>query len=326
MPVASANPQSLPGERLTSAERTRVKLFKSAGPSVVHVAARKPSAGEYGAGIVWDARGHIVTNNHVVKDAKSVMVVFSSGELFPAHVIGTAISYDIAVLKIDGNASNLPPPLTQGRSDNLQVGQSVFAIGNPFGFDQTLTVGIVSALRRRMRIDKDHELANAIQLGASINPGDSGGPVLDSSGKLIGMTTAVVSASGGTSGVGFAIPSETLNRVVPQLIDFGKVRRPTIGIFPAPETKSVIQRVRGVTIASVVPGSPADTVGLRGVNAKVQSPDIITAAGGHEVAQLADLVEVLWQTGIGQFIELTINRNGRLLTVKLPVVDGRFGF
>jgi 2-alkenal reductase len=243
-------------------------------------------------------------------------------------VLGTAINYDVAVLKIDGNTTDMPPPLTRGRSDNLQVGQSVYAIGNPFGFDQTLTVGIVSALKRRMRIDNEHELANAIQIGASINPGDSGGAVLNSSGELIGMTTATVSASGDSSGVGFAIPSETLKRVVPQLIESGKVRRPTIGIFPAPEAESVIQRVRGVTIASVVPGSPADRAELRGMaaGAPTHPSDIITAADGHEVARLADLVEELWKAGVGQSVELSIDREGRSVICTVPIVGGNVGF
>jgi 2-alkenal reductase len=325
---ATETAESMVAQGLTNTERMRVELFESASPSVVHVAVQRPrpSHGEYGAGIMWDLLGHVVTNNHVVKDASAIAIVLPSGKLFSAHVVGTAINYDVAVLQIDGDSNHLPPPLTLGRSDNLEVGQSVFAIGNPFGFDQTLTIGIVSALKRRMRIDDSHELANAIQLGASINPGDSGGPVLDSSGEVIGMTTATVSASGGSSGVGFAIPAETLNRVVPQLIASGKIQRPTIGIFPAAEARSVLQRVRGVAIANVMPGSPADTAGLRGADSKAQPSDIITSAGGHDVAQLADLVERIWEAGIGQSIELTLNRSGQSVIVKVPIVDGRSGF
>jgi 2-alkenal reductase len=314
---------------LTDTERMRVELFERAGPSVVHVAVQRPrpSHGEYGAGITWDHLGHVVTNNHVVKDASSIAIVLPSGKLFSARVVGTSINYDLAVLQIDGHPSDLPPPLTLGRSDNLQVGQSVFAIGNPFGFDQTLTIGIVSALKSRMRIDDSHELANAIQLGASINPGDSGGPVLDSSGEVIGMTTATVSASGGSSGLGFAIPAETLNRVVPQLIESGKIKRPTIGIVPAAEARSVIQRVRGIAIAKVMPGSPADKAGLRGTtDSGAQPSDIITAANGRDVTRLADLVEELWSTGIGRSIKLVVSRDGQSLALNLPIVDGRQGF
>jgi len=238
-----------PRGNLMEVERTSIELFQRVAPSVVLVVARH-AAGEQmqpeaeggsgaatGTGFVWDAAGHIVTNDHVVQGSDRVAVRFASGQVIQAKVTGTAPNYDLAVLQLD-STRGLPPPIPVGTSADLKVGQWVFAIGNPFGLDQSLTTGIISALKRRLPTQSGREIGDVIQTDAAINPGNSGGPLLDSAGRVIGVNTAILSPSGTSAGIGFAIPIDVVNRVVPELIGKGYVPTPGIGIVSASEEQA----------------------------------------------------------------------------------------
>ncbi len=237
---------------LAESEKATIALFERASPSVVHVFAQaaaqdrglmdienegegEGSGTQTGTGFVWDGAGHIVTNTHVVQAAAqsggSVSVRLSSGEVVPTTLVGMAPSYDLAVLRL-GRMTRLPPPLAIGTSADLKVGQATFAIGNPFGLDHTLTTGVISAVRRRMPTSEGREVAGVIQTDAAINPGNSGGPLLDSAGRLIGVNTAIVSPSGASAGIGFAIPVDVVNRVVPELIKGGRCATPASVSLP----------------------------------------------------------------------------------------------
>ena len=247
-----------PRGTLAEFERTATEIFDRISPSVVHVAilanARELSlsprpdvkvAVADGTGFVWDAAGHIVTNNHVVEGGKSIGVRFASGESLAAKVVGRAPHYDLAVIHVS-EARKLPPPVPLGDYSDLRVGQAAFAIGNPFGLDRSLTTGTISALSRRLPTSAGREVANVIQTDAAINPGNSGGPLLDSAGRLIGVNTAIYSPSGAYAGIGFAIPVDVVNRIVPQLIRDGRVPTPGIGIIPGDEVaRDPARRRRG---------------------------------------------------------------------------------
>ena len=212
---------------LAASEQAVIQLFKDVSPSVVHVFARGETSGslfsdeqesvvQSGSGIIWDSAGHVITNNHVINDTAQIGVRLTSGEFVAARVVGAAPNYDLAVLQLERPRSVLHP-IAVGRSGDLQVGQSTFAIGNPYGLDQTLTSGIVSALGRRLPTVTAHEVKGMIQTDAPINPGNSGGPLLDSAGRLIGVNSAIVSGSGASAGIGFAIPVDIVNRVATEL-------------------------------------------------------------------------------------------------------------
>jgi 2-alkenal reductase len=313
-----------PPVSLSPMENATIALFRNAAPSVVHIAVEKqpePSKtadGEYGSGFIWDRAGHIVTNTHVVRDARSIGVVLPKGNLVTAEVVGLAPQYDIAVLRVRN--TDVPQGLPLGDSSSLQIGQSVFAIGNPFGLDQTLTTGVVSALKRRTVVDGRHEIADAIQIDAAINPGNSGGPLLDSSGRLIGINTAIVSSSGTSSGIGFAVPAATVERVVPELIQSGHATFPGIGAVIAPHSASVLHHVRGLVVARTLPGSPASRAGLTGLEAD-RVGDVITSANGVPIVTLADFAQQLSKTGVGNSIRMTIARGGQTREVSIQVVD-----
>jgi 2-alkenal reductase len=245
-----------------------------------------------------------------------------NGEVFPARVVGRAPNVDVAVLRVEGGAT-LPAPIAVGSSSNLQVGQSVLAIGNPFGLDQTLTTGVISALRRRLPGTNGREIADVIQTDAAINPGNSGGPLLDSAGRLIGVNTAIYSPSGASAGIGFAIPVDTVNRVVPLLIRDGRVPNPIIGVALASESATTRLGIEGLVVVNVVPGSPAAKAGLRGVDqATGELGDIIITADGKDVRSLADLTSVLEAKGVGATVPLGIIRNGRSITADVTIADG----
>lgn len=325
---------------LAESETSTVALFEQASPSVVHVFAQaaaqdrglldvenegEEGGTQTGTGFVWDGAGHVVTNTHVVQAAAqsggSVSVRLSSGEVVSATLVGLAPSYDLAVLLL-GRTSHLPPPLAIGTSADLKVGQSAFAIGNPFGLDHTLTTGVISAVRRRMPTSEGRELSGVIQTDAAINPGNSGGPLLDSAGRLIGVNTAIVSPSGASAGIGFAIPVDVVNRVVPELIRAGRVRNPGIGIIAGQEATAARLGIDGVVILRVLKGSPAAQAGLRGVDAQLGTiGDIIVSANGREVHRLADLTAAIAEAGIGATVELGILRGGRLRQVRVGTTD-----
>jgi len=312
---------------LAEFERTTIRLFETVAPSVVQVVAlqgRGPAGGEpagSGTGFVWDAAGHVVTNEHVVENGSAFAVRLASGEVLPAEVVGRAPNYDLAVLRLQRRAG-LPAPVNVGSSADLKVGQAAFAIGNPFGLDQSLTTGIISALKRRLPTSGGREIADVIQTDAAINPGNSGGPLLDSAGRLIGVNTAIYSPSGTSAGIGFAIPVDVVNRVVPELIRTGRVPTPGIGILAGDETLNAQLGLTGVIVAGVVPGSPADRAGLRGVDARAGIiGDVIVGVDDAPVRRLSDLTDRLERVGVGKTVSLTVVRNNRRETIEVAVVD-----
>jgi 2-alkenal reductase len=225
------------------------------------------------------------------------------------------------VLRLERRAG-LPAPLNVGSSADLKVGQTAYAIGNPFGLDQSLTTGIISALKRRLPTSGGREVADVIQTDAAINPGNSGGPLLDSSGRLIGVNTAIYSPSGTSAGIGFAIPVDVVNRVVPELIRTGRVPTPGIGILAGDETLAAQLGVTGVIVAGIVPGSPAEQAGLRGVDPRAGAiGDIIVGVEDAPVKRLSDLTDRLERTGVGNTVQLTVMRDNRSRTVDVRIVD-----
>jgi 2-alkenal reductase len=317
---------------LADYEKTASALFERVSPSVVQVVGRanpQEAAGlsvdeaqaQGGTGFLWDGAGHIVTNNHVVQGVGAIAVRFASGEAVRAQLVGGAPNYDLAVIRVTG-VSQLPGPISVGSSADLKVGQAAFAIGNPFGLDQSLTTGVISALKRRLPTAGGREIANVIQTDAAINPGNSGGPLLDSAGRLIGVNTAIFSPSGAYAGIGFAIPVDVVNRVVPALIRDGRVPTPGIGVQVASEAVATRMGVDGIVVVSTVPGSPADRAGLRGINPQSKTiGDVIVAVNDKPVRRLADLTDELEQVGPGKPVRLAINRSGTRTTVMVEVTD-----
>jgi 2-alkenal reductase len=309
---------------LAEAERTAVEIFDRASPSVVHVVARKvaPRATgldeegvQSGTGFLWDNSRHVVTNSHVVAGTNEVAVRLASGDVVPAKPVGVAESYDLAVLQLGGTRP-LPQAITIGTSADLKVGQAAFAIGNPFGLDLSLTTGVVSALKRWLPTSAGREVGNVIQTDAAINPGNSGGPLLDSAGRLI------YSPSGANAGIGFAIPVDIVNRVVPELIRNGRVPTPGIGIVAANEAVAARLAAEGVVVIRTIPGSPAERAGLRGVDPKSGTlGDVIVAVNGNAVHSFADLTDQLEQIGVGKTVELSIKRDGKTTSVNMQVAD-----
>jgi 2-alkenal reductase len=321
---------------LAEAERSTIELFQRVSPSVVHVFARpsgrdlmamSPMEGgeqggvQSGSGFIWDGAGHVVTNNHVVQGARPVTIRLASGEIVSAEVVGTAPNYDLAVLRL-GRARDLPPPIAIGTSGDLKVGQAAFAIGNPFGLDQTLTTGVISALQRRLPTSEGREIADVIQTDAPINPGNSGGPLLDSAGRLVGVNTAIFSPSGASAGIGFAVPVDVVNRVVPQLIRSGRMPNPGIGIMAGEEAVAARLGIEGVVVVRTLPGSPAARAGLRGVDQRTgEIGDVIVGVNGKPVRRLSDLTRELERAGVGHPLELMVERGGRPVQVQVEVAD-----
>jgi S1-C subfamily serine protease len=334
--ATSPRPAAARGD-LAEPERATISLFERASPSVVQVVAAAPGAGsatdiegeagreQSGTGVIWDGAGHVVTNNHVVSGTREVAIRFATGEVVGASTVGTAPNYDLAVVRLR-NTRNLPGPVAVGSSADLKVGQAAFAIGNPFGLDQSLTTGVISALKRRLPTNAGREIGNVIQTDAAVNPGNSGGPLLDSAGRLIGVTTAIISPSGSNAGIGFAIPVDTVNRVVPELIKKGRVPRPGIGIVAANEAAATRFGMEGVVVVRVVPGSPAAQAGLQGIEPGGEVGDVIVSANGHPARRLSDLTDQLEAVGVGQEIELSVKRRNQPMTVRVKVEDiGRSG-
>ncbi len=315
---------------LAGFEKATADVFEAAAPSVVYIftetgqrsifGQREVSQGT-GSGFIWDQAGHIITNHHVVAGSSRVFVRFESGGVAPARIAGVSPDHDIAVLKVSRQASELQP-IAIGQSGNLRIGQAVFAIGNPFGLSRTLTTGVVSALNRTLPTGTGREIEGVIQTDAAINPGNSGGPLLDSAGRLIGVNTAILSGTGSSAGIGFAVPVDTVNRIVPQIIARGRPSRPGIGITVASEEIAAQLDVRGVIVVGVSPGSPAARAGLVGVDRGSQElGDVIVAVNGESVRTVSELTAKLSRIGVGKSAVLSIARNGRLREVSVEVVD-----
>jgi S1-C subfamily serine protease len=313
-----------PRGSLAEDEKSTIELFRQASPSVVNitttVAVRRDffnlNAQEIprgtGSGFIWDKDGYVVTNFHVLQGAQGALVTLADHSSWKAALVGTAADRDLAVLKIDAAADRLPP-LAVGTSEDLQVGQKVFAIGNPFGLDQTLTTGIISALGREIESVTGTPIKGVIQTDAAINPGNSGGPLLDSAGRLIGVNTAIYSPSGASAGIGFAIPVDEVNRVVPELIRDGKVSRAGLGVVLAPDRTARDLGLRGVLVVSVQPESPAAKAGLRPTrrtpDGDIRFGDIIVAIDGKPVRSTNDLFKRLRQYSIGDRVTVTVLRD-----------------
>src|ERR1700722_20355959 len=296
------------GGNLSDAERSTIALFERVSPSVVQVVGRETGGNlssdqdevlQTGTGFVWNGAGNIVTNNHVVNGTNGLVVRLSSGDVIAADIVGTAPNYDLAVVQLR-NPRRVPPAIAIGRSADLKVGQFAFAIGNPFGLDQSLTFGVISALRRRLPTSSGHEISNVIQTDAAVNPRNSGGPLLDSSGRVVGVNTAIISPSGSNAGIGFAIPVDIVNRIVPQLVRNGRVPTPGIGIVAASEGAATKLGVEGIPVIRTLPGSSAARAGVRGVDTNSGAlGDLIVAVNGKPVRSLSDLNDQLEELGIG---------------------------
>jgi S1-C subfamily serine protease len=328
-----------PRGELAADEQATIALFERARDSVVFISTRERVRDFWtrnvfsvprgsGSGFIWDEAGHVVTNHHVIDGASEATVKLADGSSYKARLVGASPRHDIAVLRID-TGFRKPEPVPVGSSRDLRVGQRVFAIGNPFGLDWTLTRGIVSALDRSLSGDSGNAIHHLIQTDAAINPGNSGGPLLDSAGRLIGINTAIYSPSGASAGIGFAVPVDTVNRVVPQLIRHGKYARPTLGIAANErlnERVLALLGLRGVAILDVAPDSAAAAAGLRGVTLRGSEAipgDIILAVNGKPVDSTDKLSALLDDQRVGDTVRLTLLRQGqqREVAVRLQAGD-----
>jgi len=351
--VPAQPPQGPPGEQITgmrfdptlprrtdlrAEELATIEMFQRVSASVVFVtsiAQRRDffsmRVGEYeagrGSGFVWDTRGHIVTNYHVIAGATArIRVTMADQSVLDAEVIGVAPEKDLAVLRVNYDALDLSP-LSLGRSDDLLVGQSVLAIGNPFGLDQTLTTGIISALGRTIPSADNRseaDIHDVIQTDAAINPGNSGGPLLDSSGRLIGVNTAIASPSGAYAGVGFAIPADTVRWVVPDLIEFGRVQRPALGFTHFGINVNRRFNFAGVMVQTVDPEGPAAQADLRPTyrneRGRIVYGDIVTAIDGQAIRTPGDLLLILEERAIGDMVTVTYVRDRRSFEARIRLV------
>jgi S1-C subfamily serine protease len=273
-----------------------------------------------GSGFVWDRDGNVITNWHVIEGANAARVTLADATTWDARLVGAAPDKDLAVLRIDAPSERLVP-LAVGTSADLLVGQKVFAIGNPFGLDQTLTTGIISALGRVITARTGRTIDGVIQTDAAINPGNSGGPLLDSAGRLIGMNTAIYSPSGTSAGVGFAVPVDTINRVVPQLLAHGRVIRPGFGVRIAEDVAARRLGLReGVLVYDVSPGGTGDEAGIRGTSRDARGRlvlgDVIVAIDGKPVRDTNELLNLMDRYEVGQAVEITVIRDGERLNLE----------
>lgn len=333
MSIPEVNARKISQRRnLTSSEKRTIRIFQRNSRSVVYITKLQQQRDFFsmnvtqiprgtGTGFVWDRAGHIVTNFHVIRGASSVRVRLADHSTWTAKIVGRAPSKDLAVLRIRAPRSRLRP-IRVGRSGNLRVGQRVYAIGNPFGLDRTLTVGVVSALNRQIKSLTGRPIRGVIQTDAAINPGNSGGPLLDTSGLLIGVNTAIYSPSRANAGIGFAVPVDTVFRVIPSLIKHGRVIRPRIGVIIIQDPNFVKSLGKtGVMIARVSRRGPAARAGLRGVR---ETPggdlllgDIIVAIDGRKVKGSNDLLAYIEKKKVGDSVRLTIERYNKRFRVRI---------
>jgi S1-C subfamily serine protease len=322
-----------PISALTEDEQNTIDIVKKTTNSVVFVTniqlvkdffyEEEAVARGTGSGFVWDNSGHIVTNYHVIEEGDVFAVTLPNQEYRKARLVGTVIEKDIAVLQVEGDLKGLTP-LKIGSSTNLQVGQKVIAIGNPFGFDHTVTTGIVSALGRNIRGAGNVTIRDMIQTDASINPGNSGGPLLNSDGQLIGMNTMIYSQTGASAGIGFAVPVDTIKRVVPQLIKYGKVIRPGLGISLLQEQYARRYNIEGVAVLEVAPDGPADRAGINGLGrdryGQLYIRDVIIGIDDHKITSYDDLYNTMDNYRVGDTVTVTLERDGKKRKVQLTLM------
>jgi len=315
---------------LAADEQNTINIFRENSPSVVYVTSIALRRGLFslnaveipqgtGSGFVWDDQGRIVTNFHVISDANRVQVTMADNSSWKAVVVGAVPDKDIAVLQIDAPGYSLKP-IAIGSSKDLLVGQKVFAIGNPFGLDQTITSGIISALNREIKAVTGRVIHGVIQTDAAINPGNSGGPLLDSAGRLIGVNTAIYSLSGAYAGIGFAVPVDIVNRIVPEIIKHGRLIRPGIGATFADDRLAKRLGIEGVLILSLEAGGPAQGADLQPTmqyRGEIILGDIITAVAGVQVNSVDDLLSQLERFKVGAEVPFTIERNRQKLKITL---------
>jgi S1-C subfamily serine protease len=321
-----------PDDKLGADEQSTIDVFSKFSRSVVHITSLQTRRDRMtldmaeipqgtGSGFVWDQAGHIVTNFHVVQLGNTASVTLNDNTTYPATIVGVAPDKDIAVLHIDAPPQKLLP-LPVGQSATLKVGQKVLAIGNPFGLDQTLTTGVVSGLGREIKSVTQHTITDVIQTDASINPGNSGGPLLDSAGRLIGINTAIYSPSGANAGIGFAVPVDTVNAIVPRLLRDGKILRPGLGIQTLTDQIAMQNGIDGVMILRVVPSGAADQAGLTGL---VQTPDgvipgdVIVKIDSIDIHSQNDLFRALDVHNVGDEVDVTLINRGHRRTVKVKL-------
>lgn len=335
-PEGRPRPVTPPAE-LGADERATMTVFERATKSVVFIAntaiQRDPWSFNLfevpqgsGTGFVWNKQGHLVTNFHVVYGADAITVTLADRTEHKAKVVGVDPDHDLAVLQIQVQEDALVP-VTVGNSHDLRVGQKVLAIGNPFGLDHTLTTGVVSALGRTIKSLSNRTIEGVIQTDAAINPGNSGGPLLDSTGRLIGVNTQIVSPSGAFAGIGFAVPVDTVNRIVPELIKHGKLIRPGLGVSLVPDAIAKRWGIKGLVIGKVSKGSGAERAGLRGaretVTGRVEIGDVIVGVSGKAVETVDELMDVMEQHKVGDQVVVEYLRGNRRqqATVMLQAVN-----
>lgn len=337
---ATAGPRPVtPRGPLTSDETGNITVFESSKGSVVYISTSEKVLDYWtlsvetvphgtGSGFIWDSAGHVVTNLHVIADASLATVRLADGKDYPAKLIGASRTHDIAVLQIKIPASSTKP-IPIGTSHDLQVGQKVYAIGNPFGLDWTLTTGVVSALDRSLTGETGTLIQHLVQTDAAINPGNSGGPLLDSAGRLIGMNTAIYSPSGASAGVGFAVPVDTVNRVVPELIAKGHYASPSLGVQTDETLSRAIARqigIQGAAILRVRAGGPAAQAGLRGARIgprnAIYAGDVIVALNDKPVDSVARLLALLDDCKPAETVLLTVWRDGKKIRVSVTLRSG----
>lgn len=316
-------------------ERNTIDVFQNSSLSVVFITNKGLQRDIFsmdvfevpqgsGSGFVWDTKGHIVTNFHVVQNARSLSVTLYDNSTYDAELVGAEPSKDVAIVRIDAPRSKLHPVLV-GSSENLRVGQKVIAIGNPFGLDQTLTTGVVSALGREIKSVSNRTIQGVIQTDAAINPGNSGGPLLNSRGELIGINTAIYSTSGASAGIGFAVPVNIVRRVVPQLIEYGKVIRPGLGVEIVQDYVAQRWGIDGAIVARVQRGSAAYRAGLKGLSENVWGEyrlgDVIIAINNSPVKNFDDLGNELEKYQVGDVVNVKVRRNKAETTVKVTLQE-----
>jgi S1-C subfamily serine protease len=333
MPAFAASPDYLSFK--TEDEANNIEIFRAASPAVVFVntAVRQRDFFSLnlqeiprgsGTGFVWDNSGLIVTNYHVIQGANRITITLQDQTNWDAQVVGLAEDKDLALLRIDAPAAKLTA-LPLGDSSNLEVGRKVIAIGNPFGLDTTLTVGVVSALGREINSVTNRKIRDVIQTDASINPGNSGGPLLNSLGQLVGVNTQIVSPTGASAGIGFAIPVNTVKKIIPQLLEYGREIRPSIGIETLPDNWSRQRGIKGLALLNAPPGLPAADAGMVGVRQNSRGDyvlgDIIIAIDGKPVSNLDDLFNVLEQHQPGDKVSIEAQRDQQIRTFEVILAE-----